>query len=413
VSNATRNTCRIDGSPLVEVMDFGVQYVTDFVNDPKDGETSSLKVGIGQNSGLVQLYELYPQDKMYRKYWYRSGINESMVLELQGITQAAKRFVEVQPGDAVLDIACNDGTLLSFWEKNLYRIGIDPAKNLKPHSSKHANEIVEDYFEEKHYSAYAPKKAKVITSIAMFYDLPDPHQFVKDIKAVLDPRGLWIMQMSYMPLMLEQNAFDNILAEHIEYYSFSVFQNLAASEGLRVVDVELNDVNSGSFRCYLTHTENRTLKLSYHAQQIGDFRVKSLLEYEKSLDLLSPEPYKAFFKRCVENKEKTLNLLKDLKKQGKTVLGYGASTKGNTTLQFYGLTPDLLPAIAERTPEKVGLKTIGTGIPIISEEECRSRKPDYLLILPWHFTDAFMVREKSLRDAGCKFIVPLPTLQVV
>ena len=413
MSNATRNTCRIDGSPLVEVMDFGVQYVTDFVNDPKDGETSSLKVGIGQNSGLVQLYELYPQDKMYRKYWYRSGINESMVLELQGITQAAKRFVEVQPGDAVLDIACNDGTLLSFWEKNLYRIGIDPAKNLKPHSSKHANEIVEDYFEEKHYSAYAPKKAKVITSIAMFYDLPDPHQFVKDIKAVLDPRGLWIMQMSYMPLMLEQNAFDNILAEHIEYYSFSVFQNLAASEGLRVVDVELNDVNSGSFRCYLTHTENRTLKLSYHAQQIGDFRVKSLLEYEKSLDLLSPEPYKAFFKRCVENKEKTLNLLKDLKKQGKTVLGYGASTKGNTTLQFYGLTPDLLPAIAERTPEKVGLKTIGTGIPIISEEECRSRKPDYLLILPWHFTDAFMVREKSLRDAGCKFIVPLPTLQVV
>ncbi len=413
MSNATRNTCRIDGSPLVEVMDFGVQYVTDFVNDPKDGETSSLKVGIGQNSGLVQLYELYPQDKMYRKYWYRSGINESMVLELQGITQAAKRFVEVQPGDAVLDIACNDGTLLSFWEKNLYRIGIDPAKNLKPHSSKHANEIVEDYFEEKHYSAYAPKKAKVITSIAMFYDLPDPHQFVKDIKAVLDPRGLWIMQMSYMPLMLEQNAFDNILAEHIEYYSFSVFQNLAASEGLRVVDVELNDVNSGSFRCYLTHTENRTLKLSYHAQQIGDFRVKSLLEYEKRLDLLSPEPYRAFFKRCVENKEKTLNLLKDLKKQGKTVLGYGASTKGNTTLQFYGLTPDLLPAIAERTPEKVGLKTIGTGIPIISEEECRSRKPDYLLILPWHFTDAFMVREKSLRDAGCKFIVPLPTLQVV
>src|SRR5258708_6883902 len=139
--------------------------------------------------------------------------------------------------------------------------------------------------------------------------------------------------MSYMPLMLEQNAFDNILAEHIEYYSFTVLNNLLAANGLKVIDVELNDVNSGSFRVYIAHKKNQNFKLPYHAQQIGDFRVKSLLKYEDSLGLLKPKAYKDFFKRIVANKNKTMKLLKDIKKKGKTVIGYGASTKGNVLLQ--------------------------------------------------------------------------------
>ena len=405
-----RKTCRIDGSKLIEVMDLGVQYVSDFVDDPKDGETSSLKVGIGKKSGLVQLYESFPPEKMYRRYWYRSGINESMVAELKGITEAAKKFVALKPGDTVLDIACNDGTLLSFWEKDLFRIGIDPAKNLKQHSQKHANVIVEDFFSSKNFFNHAKDQAKVITSIAMFYDLEDPNWFVREAKKVLHPEGIWIIQMSYMPLMLEQNAFDNILAEHIEYYSFTVLNNLLASNGLKVIDVELNDVNSGSFRVYIAHKKNNSFKLPYHAQQIGDFRVKSLLAYEAKLGLLKPKVYKDFFKRIVANKNKTMKLLKDLKKKGKTVIGYGASTKGNVTLQFYGITPDLIPAIAERTPEKWGKKTIGTGIPIISEDEMRSRKPDYLFVFPWHFVDSFRKREAALLKAGTQMIVPLPYL---
>ncbi len=406
----TRKTCRIDGSKLIEVMDLGVQYVSDFVDDPKDGETSSLKVGIGKKSGLVQLYESFPPEKMYRRYWYRSGINESMVQELKGITEAAKKFVDLKSGDTVLDIACNDGTLLSFWEKDLFRIGIDPAKNLKQHSQKHANVIVEDFFSSKNFFNNVKDQAKVITSIAMFYDLEDPHWFVKEAKKVLHPEGIWIIQMSYMPLMLEQNAFDNILAEHIEYYSFTVLNNLLASNGLKVIDVELNDVNSGSFRVYIAHKKNTNFKLPYHAQQIGDFRVKSLLTYEESLGLLKPKAYKDFFKRIVANKNKTMKLLKDIKKKGKTVIGYGASTKGNVLLQFYGITPDLIPAIAERTPEKWGKKTIGTGIPIISEEEARSRKPDYLFVFPWHFVESFRKREAALLKSGTQMIVPLPYL---
>ncbi len=406
------NTCRIDGSPLIEVMDFGVQYVSDFVDNPKEGETSSLKVGIGKGSGLLQLFEQYPPEKMYRKYWYRSGINESMIRDLKDIVESVKKWALLKPGDTVLDIACNDGTLLSHWDKAYNRFGIDPAKNLKQFSEKHATDVVEDFFSKKNFYSVAKDKARVITSIAMFYDLPDPNTFVADAKDCLADDGVWIIQMSYMPLMLEQNAFDNILAEHVEYYSFTVLNNLLKAHDLRVLDVELNDVNSGSFRVYITHKKAKTLKMPYHGQQIGEFRVKALLEYEKVLNLLSPAPYLEFFERVQKNKQNTLDLLKKIKSEGKTVLGYGASTKGNTLLQFYGITPDLLPGIAERTPEKIGKKCIGTGIPVISEEEFRKRKPDYLFVLPWHFVEHFRNREQDLMKSGTQMIVPLPYLQI-
>jgi hypothetical protein len=407
-----RKTCRIDGSLLIEVMDFGVQYVSDFVDNPLDGEKSSLKVGIGQGSGLVQLFESFSPEKMYRRYWYRSGINESMVAELRNITENARKFVELKSGDAVLDIASNDGTLLGFWEKDLFRVGVDPAKNLKQFSEKHADVIVEDFFQSKHFFSHCPKKARVITSIAMFYDIEDPNWFVKEVKKCLDEAGVWIIQMSYMPLMLEQNAFDNILAEHIEYYSFTVLNNLLKANGLQAADVELNDVNSGSFRVYVTHPGRQEFKLPYHARQIGHFRVNSLLEYEKSLRLLEPAPYLDFFARVKKNKDRILELLWKIKKENKTVIGYGASTKGNTLLQFCDITPELIPFIAERSPEKVGKKTIGMGIPIISEEETRLRKPDYLFVLPWHFTDSFRKREKALLDSGTRLIVPLPEVRI-
>lgn len=404
--------CRIDGTELIEVIDLGDQYVSDFVDNPLDGEKSSLKVGIGKGSGLLQLFESFSPEKMYRRYWYRSGINESMVAELKGITDSARKFIELNPGDTVLDVACNDGTLLSSWEKNLFRIGIDPAKNLKSFSQKHANVIVEDFFSSKNFFNHAKEKAKVLTSIAMFYDIEDPNWFVREAKSVLHPEGIWIIQMSYMPLMLEQNAFDNILAEHIEYYSFTVLNNLLNMNGLKAIDVELNDINSGSFRVYIAHQENKKFNLPYHALQIGEFRVKSLLEYEKGLRLLEPKPYLEFFDRVKKNKEKTMDLLRELRKKGKTILGYGASTKGNTLLQFYGITPDLIPAIAERTPEKWGKKTIGTGIPIISEEQARERNPDYLFVFPWHFVDSFRKREQKLLENGTQMIVPLPYLEI-
>jgi 2-polyprenyl-3-methyl-5-hydroxy-6-metoxy-1,4-benzoquinol methylase len=394
-------------------MDLGVQYVSDFVEDPLDGEKSSLQVGIGKGSGLLQLFESFPPEKMYRRYWYRSGINESMVADLKNIVDSVRKMVHLVPGDTVLDIASNDGTLLSFWDKQYFRIGIDPAKNLKQHSEKHANVIVEDFFSSANFHAHSQQKAKVITSIAMFYDLEDPNWFVEEARHCLHPDGVWVIQMSYMPLMLEQNAFDNILSEHIEYYSFTVLNQMLQVHQLRVVNVELNDVNSGSFRVYITHAEGAKPNQPYHAQQIGEYRVKSLLEYEKKLRLLEAQPYLEFFDRIQKVKTQTLDLLNDIHRAKKTVIGYGASTKGNTLLQFYGITPRLIPYIAERTPEKIGKKTIGTGIPIISEEEARSRKPDYLFVFPWHYVESFKKREMELLKSGTQLIVPLPYPQVV
>jgi hypothetical protein len=183
--------------------------------------------------------------------------------------------------------------------------------------------------------------------------------------------------------------------------------------GLKIVNAELNDVNSGSLRMYITHKDNETFRMPYHARQIGSFRVKSILKYEESLNLTSPEPYLEFFKRVEANKQETIRLLTELKNNGKKVIGYGASTKGNVLLQYYGITPDLISCIAERSPEKWGKKTIGTGIPVVSEEVMRAMNPDYLFIFPWHFVEPFMKREEQLRNSGTKFIVPLPNVYVI
>lgn len=405
--------CRLNGDPLIEVIDLGDLYVSDFVDDPQNGTRCSLKLGIGPTSGVVQLFETFPQEEIYRHYWYRSGINEAMRAELGDIVASAQRYVRVEPGDVVLDIGCNDGTLLSFWDKSLFRVGIDPSRNLALHSREHASEVVVDFFTKDAFAGASKKRAKVITSIAMFYDLEDPHTFVEDIRQCLDERGLWVLQMSYTPLMLDQNAFDNILAEHLEYYTLAVIKKLFAEHGLRIVDVELNDTNSGSCRLYVTHENNHQLDLPVFTEMIGQFRVDSLLTHEASLGLETAAPYLAFMERVRANRDRTVELLKQLAAEGKRVVGYGASTKGNVLLQYYGITPELLPCIAERSEEKVGKKTVGTGIPIISEDEMRAMKPDYLFVLPWHFVKAFERREQALLEAGAQMIVPLPNLTLI
>ncbi len=405
--------CRIDGSELLEIIDFGNIYFSDFVDKATDGFKSPLKLGIANGSGLVQLFKAPDPEKMYRKYWYRSGVNEAMIRDLKNIVDSVRNYVDIKKGETVLDIAANDGTLLDFWKNDeVIRIGIDPAKNLEEFRKGKYEHFIEDFFSSENYYSVTKDKAKIITSIAMFYDLPDPTWFVQEVKKCLHENGVWVIQMSYTPLMLEQNAFDNICHEHIEYYTLTVLNNLLNDNGLRIIDVELNDVNSGSFRVYATHISNTKLKLSEHAKIIGMFRRDSILEYEKTLKLNEAYPYLQFAKRVAQQKEETLKMLKSLKDQGKVVIGYGASTKGNTLLQYYGITPDLIPFIAERSPEKWGKVTVGTGIPIISEAEMREKKPDYLFILPWHFVNAFAEREKELLKAGTKLIVPLPILEI-
>lgn len=418
--------CRICDSALIPVMDFGNIYFSDFVDNPLDGFKSPLKIGMCEKCGLVQLFDAPDPEKMYRKYWYRSGINESMIRSLRDIQRKLYHYITLEKNDTILDIGANDGTFLGLYNHIQYlsddkikrvnaytRIGIDPAQNLKEFYRDKCEYYIEDFFSAKNYWSVAKEKAKVITSIAMFYDLPDPVGFVEQVKDCLHPEGVWVIQLSYLPLMLEQNAFDNVCHEHIEYFTLNIINDLLNKHDLKIIDLELNDVNSGSIRIYVAHKAFAP-PISTHAKILGEFRVKSLLDYERRIGVCdSTIPYFQFMKRIKIEKEKTLNFLKNLKKENKLVIGYGASTKGNTLLQYYGIGPELIPYIAERTKEKWDKVTVGSGIRIISEEEMRAKKPDYLFVFPWHFVSQFQQREKILRDNGAKFIVPLPEFQIV
>ena len=409
--------CRISGEPLKELFTLGELYLSDFLGKDEKYQYNKveLKLCLAPKSGLVQLAHTTPSDVMYRKYWYKSGTNQTMTKELEEIATLAQKYAHLKKGDVFIDIGCNDGTLLKFLDKNLIRIGFDP-NNFKKESEKYANVIINDYFNYKAYAKtrYGKKKAKIITSIAMFYDLDNPNAFVSDIYKILDKDGLWIIQMSYLPLMLKQLAFDNICHEHIEYYSLTSLKYLLDRHKMRIADCQINDVNGGSFRVFITKKEADPTKFATAPHRdVANYRVDSILKYEKNLGLNNLKIYNNFFKKIEKLKRATTAFIKKEKKDGKKIWGYGASTKGNTLLQWFGLDNTLIDGIAERSPAKYGLRTVSTNIPIYSEEHMRRQKPDYLLVLPWHFISEFKEREKEFLERGGKFIVPCPRFEII
>ncbi len=372
---------------------------------------------LAPKSGLVQLAHTTPSEHMYQNYWYRSGTNESMVEELRQIATSTARLMNLKPGDVFVDIACNDGTLLSFIDPSVTRVGFDPAKNTYEEADQRRFDLfVNDYFSAAAYkkAKCGAKKAKIITTVAMFYDLEDPHAFVKDVKEILDDHGLWVVQMSYLPLMLTQLAFDNICHEHLEYYSLQSFKYLLDQHDLQIVDCQLNDVNGGSFRVYIRkNNADPTTFAAAPYRDVANFRVQSILTHEQTLMLTDPQTYLDFYKKSCALRDQTLAFMKAEKAKGKKIWAYGASTKGNTLLQWCGIDNTLVDGIAERQPMKYGLKTVGSNIPIASDEDMRKANPDYLLVLPWHFIESFVRREREFLNRGGKFILPCPRFEVI
>lgn len=407
-----KNLCRICvDQRLKKILSLGKLSVSDFIdlNDYETKKRYSLDLGICPQCNLVQLMEthIHP-DSIYRHYWYQSGTNMSMVSALKNIVRSAESKIHLQKNDIVVDIGANDGTLLrQYNQKNIITVGFEPAKNLIKDAKKNTNKIFNNYFNYTDFHSYfREKKAKIITSIAMFYDLEHPDKFVEDVKKILADNGIWIIQMSYLPSMLENNAFDNICHEHIEYYSLSSLKNLLSKFELQIFDVELNDINGGSFRTFITHRLNTSIK-------INQKKLNSIQKGEYLLSFKNLTTYNKFKIRIKQLKKETKKFIQKEILNGKIIYGYGASTKGNTLLQFYNLNNNLLPAIADRNSNKWHKKTIGTNIPIISEDQMRERAPDYLFILPWHFTKGFLKREKAYLQSGGHFIVPLPKFTII
>jgi SAM-dependent methyltransferase len=415
----TRSTCRICGSrALTPVLTLGEQHIAGAFAGP-DGQPpvqrriplELVRCDPAQDQaacGLVQLRHSVPPRILYRAYFYRSGINQSMRDHLAGIARFGEETVKLAAGDLVLDIGCNDGTLLkSYQTPGLKRLGIDPSNTVE-HARAAGLQVVNDFFSAAALrSAYPYEKPKVITSIAMFYDLENPHAFVGDIKASLHEEGIWILELSYLPLMLEMNSFDTICHEHLEYYSLAPMERLFAEHELEVVDVTLNGCNGGSFRLAVGH-KGRVTPSAEARERVAQLRLR---EFELALD--TDAPYAAFRKNIEKIRKDMRAFLLKARKQKKLVHGYGASTKGNTTLQYIGATPDLVAAIADRNPDKHGTRTIGTNIPIISEEDSRRQKPDYYLVLPWHFLEEFKQREAAFLKRGGQFLLPMPTVHTV
>ncbi len=413
----TRTTCRICNSKnLVSILSLGNLFVSSFVDSPNEkGYKAPLELILCDinkgGCGLLQLKHTIPGTILYRNYWYKSGINESMIRALQDIAEKAEKLMKLSSGDVILDIGCNDGTLLRAYKTpGIKLVGFEPASNMVEEARIGTTKIINDFFNYDLFEEYfGNTKAKIITTIAMFYDLEDPNSFVTDLAKCLDKDGVWINQMAYLPSMLEQNAFDNIIHEHLEYYSLLALENLLKRHNLEVFDIELNDVNGGSFRIYIKHKDNKGVRPFDGAEK----RVNDLREFEKKIGLNGEKVYDDFAKIVENIKLKVRNTIEQAVNGGKTVYVYGASTKGNTTLQYFSLDNKLIKAAAERDPTKWGKFTIGTWIPIKSEEEVRKEKPDYMLVLPWHFLDSFLKREKEYLESGGKFIVPMPKFKII
>lgn len=415
-----RTSCRICGSrALTPVISLGDQLLASaFVLDGEPADLPSRKVPLDlircdprldENAcGLVQLRHSYPKELIYGNYWYMSGINQTMQDALTEITQRTKQFVILRAGDIILDIGCNDGTMLrAFDVAGADLIGFDPAKNLALPDEPFLRVV--DFFSEQSFRQVrkANARAKVITSIAMFYDLDDPAAFVRDVAAVLDPEGIWIMQVADLPGMLLTNMYDNICHEHLLYLHLAPIERMLTEAGLQLVDIEMNSVNGSSYRLFVRHRNGPEPTAEGYAR----LQSRRVAEFNMKLD--ESEPYDRFREAVVSNRHSLHYLLQFLKKESKLVIGYGASTKGNVILQYCDIGTDLLPYLADRNQRKHGARTFGTNIPIISEEQARSMTPDYFLVLPYHFLPEMLDREKAFIARGGRFIVPVPTVQLV
>jgi cyclopropane fatty-acyl-phospholipid synthase-like methyltransferase len=377
--------CRLCGGATLEpLLSLGNHYVNDFPHTlPPAVVKCPIDVVVCPSCSLVQLKHSAPQEILYsRHYWYKSGINEKIVNDLKEIAEIAMKHMP--EGGAILDIGANDGTLLKFISRDYHRVGVEPADNLQEDLRENCDVAIHDFWR---YDDASPRY-DVITAIGMFYDLEEPLRFVEDVRKALRPDGIFIAQLMTAKKMVEQNDLGNLCHEHLEFYTYESLKYLFEHAGLEIYHIEENDINGGSYRIFARH-----------------YREGSIDYPEEDLD------WGRFEENIMRNRDQCVSFINEAVSAGKKVYAYGASTKGNTILQYYGLGGDVILGVADRNPEKYG-KYMLTGIPIVPEEEGRENA-DYFLVLPYGFKDVFVGREKDWLKKGGSFIIPLPNFHII
>ena len=378
---------------------------------PKNLTTNIPKVVISlimcKSCKLVQLDRNFNPKYLYdTNYGYRTGINATMTQHVKGVVKESIKIVKLKKKDSVLDIASNDGTLLNFYKKNIFRVGIDPLIKKYKNQYKNINFGIQEFFSYKAIQKKKiNKKFKIITALSMFYDLPNPNKFLEDVKKVLDKEGIFVLEHADLLSIIKNCQFDTICHEHLEYYSTKVIIELMNKNELRVFNLKANTINGGSMRYYICHKDSK--------YKNNNKKINKILREEMKSKLDKPNTFSDFFKLINVQKKKLLKLINKIIKKKETIHGYGASTKGNVLLQYFGINSNKITYIADRNPQKVNLYTPGTKIKIVSESFSRMCKPNYYLVLPWHFKKEIILREKKVIKDGSKFIFPLPKVKIV
>jgi len=400
LKNKKIKKCLLCHNPkLKKIYSLGNLYVSNFVNKKniKNSPKCPLTLMFCNNCHLLQLSHIAPQELMYKRfYWYRSGVTETMINGLKNIYLSSKKYIDLKKNDVVLDIGANDGTLLKFFKKECITIGCEPANNLITKLKKNTHHIIHDFWSKKNAHKIIQKnklsKPKLITAIGMFYDLEDPNQFIKDAADTLHDEGIFIAQLMCLKSMIDKNDVGNICHEHLEFYSLKSLKYLFENNGLEIFKIEENNINGGSYRIFCRKYKSGSIKL-------------------RETNVLNS--IKKFVSRIKKNKETTVRFIKKAIQDNKKIFLYGASTKGNTVLQYYGITNKEIQFAAERSKEKFNKFTVGTGIKIISEKNARKLNPDYFFITPWGFVKEFVKREKNwLKNKGT-FILPFPKFKLI
>ena len=382
--------CRLCYSENLQKMgSLGMIAISNFTKRPLEGKKMPLELVWCENCDLYQLAHNPPQNELYKRfYWYESGTNKVIADDLKSIVQSINSIVKLGPGDTWIDLGANDGTLLSFVSEEIFRVGVEPAKNLISKLRQYCHIAYPEFWESKKVNVMG---AKVITAIGMFYDSPDPNKFIKKVANTLDKDGIFVAQLMTLEPMLKYNDVGNICHEHLEYYTYKSLVYLYEKNGLEIFNVEQNRINGGSYRLYA------------RKYRIGSVRIS---------ENIAPQKVKAFFEKIKEIKKETVAFIKEARRAKQLVYGYGASTKFNTILQYYGLDSKIIRAIADKDPKKLGKYTIKTGIPIILEEIER-KSADYFFVGPWGFIDFFINKERQWLQGGGKFIISIPKFKII